>query len=385
MGLQEAVWMVEHIAKNPEEIVCRGTFDEVNDFFYRKGWTDGLTIIPPTREAVEAMLGWTDLSPDEEIGILQLANRKATPRNIAVNAVMAGCRPEYMPVLIAAVAAMADPAFQLKDLGSTGCIKPVIVINGPIINQLDLNYGTALLSLGRRANAAIGRGLGLILRNIAGFKEGITWMGTFGWPGGAWIMAEDEDASPWDPFHVDRGFDRNASTVTAGMMMNATHQFMTSGAKAQPHLTGICHYMGRAFGVTSILFGMSKTISVFISPPNAAAIANDGYSKQDIKAYIVKNATLPVDEVNTEFAYTEERVVPWTVHNLVEEGRAPKAFDVAPGERMPIIESPELIDIFVCGSRQRNRNMIFRNSYARSVTREINLPPNWESRLAPSA
>jgi len=141
--------MVEHTAKNPEEIVCRGSFDEVNDFFYRKGWTDGLTIIPPTREAVDEMLSWTELSPDEEIGILPLANRRATPWNIAVNAVMAGCRPEYMPVLIAAVAAMADPAYQLKDLGSTGCIKPFIVINGPIIDQLDVNYGTALLSLQR--------------------------------------------------------------------------------------------------------------------------------------------------------------------------------------------------------------------------------------------
>jgi hypothetical protein len=374
--------MVKDTAKNPEEIVYSGTFDHVNDVFYQKGWTDGLSIIPPTREAVEQMLSWTDLSPDEEIGVLPLANRRATPWHIAVNAVMAGCRPEYMPVLIAAVAAMADADFRLKDLGSTGCIKPFMVVNGPIIKQLDFNYGTALLSLGRRANATIGRGLGLVVRNIAGFKEGITSMGTFGWPGGAWIMAEDEDASPWDPFHVDRGFDRTVSTVTAGMMMNATHQFMTSGATAQPHLTGMCHYMGRAFGVTSILFGMSKTISVFISPPNAAAIAGDGYSKADIQAYMVKHTTLPVDEVNTEFAYTEERVVPWTVHNLVQEGRAPKAFDVAPGERMPIIESPELIDIFVCGSRERNRNLIFRNSYARSITREIQLPANWETRLA---
>ena len=161
------------------------------------------------------------------------------------------------------------------------------------------------------------------------------------------------------------------------LVMNATHQFMTSGATAAPHLTGLCHYMGKAFGITSILFGFSKTLSVFIAPPNAAAIAGDGYSKQDIRKYLVENARLPVDEINTEFAYTEERVVPWTVHNLVEEGKAPNEWDVAPGERMPIIESPELIDIFVCGSRDRNRNMIFRSSYNRSITREIKLPADW--------
>lgn len=377
--------MVEGAIQNPEEFVYRGTFDQVNDFFYDKGWTDGLPIIPPTREAVEEMLKWTDLSPNEEIAVLPIANRRATTWNIAVNAVMAGCRTDYMPVLIAAVEAMADSAYRLKDLGSTGSIKPFIVINGPIVKQLDLNYGTGLLSPGRRSNATIGRGLGLIVRNIAGFREGITSMGTFGWPGGVWVMAEDEDASPWSPFHVDHGFDGNTSTVTVGMIMNATYQFMTSGARAQPHLTGICHYVGKAFGVTSILSGMSKTFSVFISPPNAASIAGDGYSKQEVKEYIVENATLPVDEVNMEFAYTEERVVPWTVHNLAEEGRAPRRFDVAPGGRMPIIESPELIDIFVCGSRQRNRNLVFRNTYSRSVTKEIALPSNWRSRVQESS
>ena len=364
-----------------KDIVCKGTFDEVNDHFYNQGWTDGLPIIPPTAEKVEEMLAWTELAPDAEIGILPQANLMATPWNIAVNGVMAGCRPEYMPVLIAAVEALTDPAYRLKDLGSTGSIKAFIVINGPIIKQLDINYGTSLMAPGRRANITIGRALNLVTRNIAGFKEGITWMGTFGWPGHAWVLAEDEEASPWEPFHVDRGFDRNTSAVTAGMVMNATYQLMSSGATAQPHLTGICHYVGKSFGVTCILFGTSKTFSIFISPPNARAIASSGYSKQDVKEYIAENTTLPVDEVNMEFAYTEERIIPWTVHGLAEEGKVPKKFDVPSGERMQIVESPDIIDIFVCGSRDRNRDMIFRNSYARSATREVELPANWESRL----
>ena len=195
------------------------------------------------------------------------------------------------------------------------------------------------------------------------------------------VLAEDEEASPWNPFHVDRGFDKKTSAVTTGTVMNATYQLMSSGATAQPHLTGITHYLTKAFGITSLLFGMSKTFSIFISPPNARAIASSGYSKQDVKEYIAENATLPVDEVNTEFAYTEERVIPWTVHGLAEQGKVPKKFDVPSGGRMPIVESPDVIDIFVCGSRDRNRDMVFRTSYARSATREVKLPANWESRL----
>lgn len=367
--------------KDIKDIVYKGTFEEINDFFYTNGWTDGLPIIPPTTEKVEEMLSWTDLAPDTEIGVLQQANRMATPWNIAVNGVMAGCRPEYMPVLIAAVEAMMEPSFRLKDLGSTGSIKAFIVINGPLIKQLDINYGTSLMAPGRKSNATIGRALYFVIKNIAGYQEGVTWVGTFGWPGHVWVLAEDEEASPWQPFHVDRGFDRNTSVVTIGMVMNATYQVMSSGSTAAPHLKALCCYVGKAFGTTCILVGMSKSYTIFISPPNAQVIASSGYSRQDVKEYVAENAKLLVDEVNEEFAYTEGLVVPRTVHGLVMEGKAPKKFDVSLGEKMPIVESPDIVDIFVCGSRARNRNMVFRNSYAHSSTREIKLPANWESRL----
>ena len=130
---------------NPEEVVFSSSFDAVNDFFYEKKWTDGLPIVPPTIEAVEKMLQYTDLPRHHEIAVLPLANLKATPWKIAVNAVMAGCRPEYMPVMIAAVEAMGEPAYQLKDVGSTISIKPFILVNGPIVKQLDITYGCSLM------------------------------------------------------------------------------------------------------------------------------------------------------------------------------------------------------------------------------------------------
>lgn len=374
---------VEGNVQDEKEIVCTGTFEQTNDTFYDKGWTDGLPIVPPTKEAVEEMLTWINLPPNEEIGILPVANQRATPWNIAVNAVMAGCRPEYMPVLIAAVQAIAEPTYQLKGMGTTGSAKPFFVINGPIIKQLDLNYGTGLIAPGRKSNSTIGRALHLIIRNIGGFKEGITWMGTFGWPGNCFVMAEDEDASPWNPYHVDRGFSRGTSTVTASMMMGASNQFMTAGETSQLHLEGIIHFMKRIFYNSHFWFSPpSKRMTLFITPPNAAAIAKDGYSKESLKEYIIKNTKLPIAEINKEFNFTMKQVEPWTVHYWAGKGSIPKEWDQGPDDEIPIIEGTDLIDLFVCGSRGRNRNLIFRTCYCESATKEIKLPGNWEQRLA---
>jgi len=356
----------------PENGGFKGTFKEINDFFYEKKWTDGLPIIPPTLDAVEEMLSWTDYPPDEEIAVLPLANLRATPRNIAVNAVMAGCRPEYLPILIAAVTCIGDPAYQLKDLGSTSSIKPFILINGPIVKHLNINYGSGLMSPGRYANSTIGRALGLIVKNIAGFREGETWMGTFGWPGSPWVIAEDEDRTPWNPYHVDRGYDIGSSTVTAMMMMNWTYQFMTAGDKAEPHLRGIAYYMGKAFGVTLLTFTDHASLVIYISPPNAQVLARDGYSKEDVKQYIANHATLTVGEIDQEFQFTWSG--PQSVHELVRADLLPKSLDLSSKERIPIVLSPELIHIVVCGSRERNRNLIIRTSYCTPVTREIIMP-----------
>lgn len=355
-----------------------GSFEEVNDFFYRKGWTDGIPIVPPTAAKVEEMLRWTDLTPDHEIAVLPIANLKATPRSIAVNAVMAGCRPEYMPVLIAAVECFADPVYQYKDINTTGSIKPFIVVNGPIIGQLDINSGTSLMAPGRRSNSTIGRALGLITRNIAGFRDGESSMGCFGWPGSPWVMAEDEEGSPWPPYHVDLGFPREASTVTAMMMMNMTNQAMTAGDTAEPHLTGLCYKLGQAFGTTFMQMGEDHgCMNVFISPGNAKVIARDGYSKQAVREYLAKNATLTVREINEElrFTFADNKD---TVHSLAASGIIPKEWDRAPEDRIPFITNPRVIHIVVCGSAQRNRNLVMRASYCTPVTREIRLPKCWD-------
>src|SRR5262249_16216911 len=139
----------------PRDIVFKGTYEEVQDFFDERMWADGLPVAPPTIKRVEEFLKFTDRAPEEVLGIVQPDFREATIWNVAVNGVMAGCRPEYMPVLIAVTEAMIDPKFFVEDAGSTPGWEPLIILNGPIIKELDFNYGGGVMRIGRRANTSI--------------------------------------------------------------------------------------------------------------------------------------------------------------------------------------------------------------------------------------
>jgi hypothetical protein len=199
----------------PADIVFKGTLDEVHRHFVDKKWSDGMAIIPPTIERVEEFLKYTDLSPDKEIAILPAANLRATPWNIAVNGVMAGCRPEYMPILIAFVKAINEPTSFGFGFGSTHSWIPYLWMNGPLARQLGIDSGQGLIT--HPANAAIGRTLGLIVMNLAGFRIKESRMGTYGYTA-SWALAEDEESClevGWEPYHVQKGFDLNESTVSA--------------------------------------------------------------------------------------------------------------------------------------------------------------------------
>jgi len=161
-------------ARDQREIVFTGTPDAVTQFFHAREWTDRLPIIAPTIERVEAYVAHSGRLADEEIAVLPSANLRATPWNIAVNAVMAGCLPVHMPLLIAAVQALGDERCSLNNIGSSSGIFPYVLINGPIVNELGIESGAQLVSRG--PNPAIGRALGLIVINIAGFVPGAGYM-----------------------------------------------------------------------------------------------------------------------------------------------------------------------------------------------------------------
>ena len=256
-------------------IAFKGSLKEVNQFFYRKGWGDGLPIIPPTEEAVAEMLTGTDLPPDHIVAKIIPRKGKATVEKIAINAVMAGALPTHMPVLIATVEAFADPKTRFDTFEvSTGSWAPSLTINGPIRRDIHINCSSGSLSPGDIANSAIGRAVGLIVKNIGGARKAIEDMGVIGNPGKySLVIGEDEEASPWEPLSLERGFTKEDNTVTV-FFPNTFIQTVPGGTDAKGILD------------TLVRMGTTSMSSVILIPSWAKVLAGEGYTKQDVKDYI---------------------------------------------------------------------------------------------------
>src|SRR5437773_1335666 len=208
------------------DVVFRGTLDQVQEFFYARLWTDGLPVIPPTIPRVERFLEFADRSPAEVIGTLSPENRAATVWSIAVNGVMAGCRPEYMPLLIAVVEAIAEPEFRVQDAGSTPGWEPLIIVSGAVAKALDFNRGQGVMRVGRQANTSLGRFLRLYLRNVAGLRipPGAGDKGSIAATFNV-ALAEDEDAAAeigWTTFGQDQGFAKDDGAVTVQSVVSSS-------------------------------------------------------------------------------------------------------------------------------------------------------------------
>jgi hypothetical protein len=210
----------EEVTFEPEpaerEIVFTGSFEEVNEHFIAREWSDGLPIVPPTLEKIEQFLAFTPRKPEETLGVVLPASRAVTVWATAVNGVMAGCRPEYMPVLVALAEAMCDPVYGVEHSGNTPGAETLIILNGPIIKQLKFNYEQGVLRDGFRANTSVGRFWRLALRNMAGFLPHKTDKGTFGNTFRV-VLAENEDALArigWPSNAEDMGFATGDNTVT---------------------------------------------------------------------------------------------------------------------------------------------------------------------------
>jgi hypothetical protein len=361
----------------PDEIVFRGDDDAVQEFFRRKRWTDGLPIIPPTLERIGAYLRHTARKPDETIAILPQANLAATPRNIAANAVMAGCRPDHMPILIAAVEAIGDEHFNLNNIGTTWGVLPFLLVNGPIVRELGLEYGGELISRG--PNPALGRALGLIVKNVAGYQPGENYMGTFGYPL-CFALAENEAENPWQPYHVEQGFDADASTVTVGATA-------TWGWPPSPYDTADKTAAQSALEFLRVDItkraclprlaergpnGFRNMITLLLAPPVARSLAEAGYSKQDIKEYLHENARAPVSEIGWGLTYGHPEA--FTVRDYVEMGIYPEEYLVEPNELVRVLPSPDILHIVVCGDPDRNRIMTLWSGYVQPVTKRVDLP-----------
>jgi hypothetical protein len=262
-------------------VAFKGSIQEINKFYYRKGWTDGLPIIPPTEEAVAEMMTGTDLPPDYIVTAIIPRKGKATIEKIAINAVMAGALPTHMPVLIATLESFADPKSRFDTFEvSTGSWAPSLTINGRIRRDINVNCSSGALSPGNIANSAIGRAIGLIVKNIGGARKAVEDMGVIGNPGKySLVIGEDEEASPWEPLSVERGFSKEDNTVTV-FFPNTFIQTVPGGTDAKGILD------------TLVSMGTNSMNSLILIPSWAKVLSREGYTKQKVKEYIAEHSNV---------------------------------------------------------------------------------------------
>ena len=256
---------------------------------YEHGWTDGLPIIPATPSKVAEFVAASGRKHDELIGKIPPRNGAATTDIIAINAIMAGCRPEYMPVIIAAIEGLTDPHFSLELMQvTTNPMCPLLIINGPIRKKLEINYGIGCLGPGWRANSTIGRAVRLVLNNVGGALPGVYSKSSFSSPlRYSYLCGENEEENPWTPFHVDRGFAPDQSTVTVFRAANYHNISGGEGRDADEILRHIASNMPPMFGAgdgAMLMLGVNHTRSLHEA----------GLTKRDIQKRLWEFARFPV-------------------------------------------------------------------------------------------
>ena len=263
-----------------------------------RGWSDGLPVLPPTQEAVEKMVAASGLDWHFSLGAMPPLNGRATIEKLAANAVMAGCLPEYFPLVVAATKGVLLPGFNLDGVQTTtGNVAPMIIVNGPCRQRMKINSGANVLGPGWRANATIGRALRLIMTNIGGAIPGQFDKSTVGQPAKyTFCFGENEEASPWQPLHAERGLDMNCDTVsvTGCSGVYSAVDMASQTAKGLLKTFALTMTGGLASGVTT------TEVLIVICPEHAAIFAAGGYSKDAIRQELFAMARLPHEKISDE-------------------------------------------------------------------------------------
>jgi hypothetical protein len=321
-------------------IAFKGNYEEVNRYFYQNGWTDGLPIVPPTEKAVAEMMTGTDLPADHVVTKIIPRLGKATVEKMAINAVMAGALPIHMPVLIAAMQTLSDPKSRFDTFEvSTGSWAPFFAVNGPVRKDINLNCSSGALSPGDIANAAIGRAIGLMVKNIGGARKGVEDMGVIGNPMKySLVLGEFEEESPWEPLQVERGFKKEDSTVT--MFLPNTY------IQSVPRETS-----ARGIAESLANMGPGNMSCLVIIPSHAKILSSEGWTKKKVKEFVMQNAASPFSMLQSgQSAPKQPATVDTSGLMIVVAG--------GPGAWMGLI-----------------RSVGFGNEF---ITRKIELPRNWD-------
>ena len=332
--------------------------DAFQAFIVERGWGDGLPVIPPTAERVARMLAGTRRRPDELVAVLAPRLGRATVERAAVNAVLAGAGPEHLPVVLAALEALADPRFNLQAVQTTThpC-SPLLIVNGPIAARLGINAAGNALGQGTRANAVIGRAVRLALLNIGGARPGREDRATQGHPGKySYCVAENTAASPWEPLSVERGFAAGDSTVTV-CGSEAPHNVNDHASNTARGIVATVAGTAAIVGHNNIYLGGEPL--VVLGPEHAATVAADGWSKADFKRALWERARVPLS------AFSPENIERFS-------GIDPEGFRDRPSDHLvPIARDWRDVMVIVAGGAGKHSAVIPTFGMTRSVTVRI--------------
>jgi hypothetical protein len=301
--------------------------EEVNRLFEARGWTDGLPVVPPTLTRVEAMCATTARAASDVLGEVEPLRGEATVEKIAASAVMAGCRPEHFPVVLAAVEAVLDPAFNMRGVQTTDeNVAPLLIVSGPLAARLGINAGFGALGPGWRANAAIGRAVRLVMLNLGGGWPGAVSLAGLGQPGRYTLCLAEREDSPWPPLHVELGYRPDQSTVT---VLRAETAINVTGGLAE-----VASVMASAASAFTMLH--EGRVAVVVAPFVARRLAAEGWSKDDVRRRLHGEARVPVEAWQSWWLRATARQWPaWVTE--------------APGP-LPVVKEPGDITVVVTGA-----------------------------------
>ncbi|MBI2866810.1 MAG: hypothetical protein HYX97_00575 [Chloroflexi bacterium] len=347
--------MVQTAPLKGERVSLPDDLDAIFDEYYSQGWTDGLPIVPPTEARVRAMLQYADRDPNEVFSYMAPSLWETTIERIAVNCVMAGCKPEYFPVVLAALQAMEHKQFNLMGIqATTHPCGAMVFLSGPIAKELNVNAGSGCLGPGWRANATIGRALRLVMLNCGGATPGPVDKATHGQPGKfSYCFAENEDESPWEPFRVEHGYPKDVTTVTVGAMENPHNINDHVSNHAEGVLITACDSI--ATMGSNQTYTLNSDFFVCFGPEHATIIAKDGFSKEDVRRYIYENARLPM--------YKRQKGGMWSMLPM------PKWFSTVDDHALvPVVTDMKDIHIIMAGGAGKHSCWMSSVGISRSVT-----------------
>ena len=331
------------------------SLDAINMLFYRRGWTDGLPIVPPTEERVEKMIAHSGWDTETFIGRIPPSNGVATVEKIAINAVMAGCAPAALPVVIAAVKAMIKETFNLYALQTTTHPCTVLaLISGPLADELDINAGYNAMGQGFMGNATIGRAIRMVLINIGGATPGVLDRSTAGGPQKySFCFAENEDESPWEPFRVEMGFPESQTTVTV-IGGEGPHNVNDHGGNTGKEILMTLSGVLATSGSNNLAAGGEPLIA--FGPEHADVIAKDGFSKKDVKEWLFEHARVPVRRISKGNL------------DMFSKMSRKRFTGIGIDDAIPMVDEPDEYMVVVAGGNGRHSAIIPTFGITRSVT-----------------